>query len=225
MQDEPEEGTVSSIGDAPFASATPRPISKSTRKAGNNAATGVINSAGDLVGSAECSPVPAPRTYAGYSETRRCHAQRYRGGAADAARRASALRALPAGGVGRVEVNPSAAPQPSPARAVKKRAVEMMPCGKPVGASHKAWKSLPDPHIPTVPVAAIYTLKTYSRKEPSSPPAPSPCRLILPLEKTVGLRLASLAQNDNSVFVSAPRHGTTLTAQSSPAARREGRPS
>ena len=50
-----------------------------------------------------------------------------------------------------------------------------------------AWKSLPDSHIPTARLL-LYILKTYFRKEPSSPPAPFPFRLILGLEKTLGPR-------------------------------------
>ena len=49
-----------------------------------------------------------------------------------------------------------------------------------------AWKSLRDSHIPTARLL-LYILKTYFRKEPSSPPAPFPFRLILGLEKTVFL--------------------------------------
>jgi hypothetical protein len=49
--------------------------------------------------------------------------------------------------------------------------------------SLRAWKSLRDSHIPTARLL-LYILKTYFRKEPSSPPAPFPFRLILGLEKT-----------------------------------------
>ena len=56
---------------------------------------------------------------------------------------------------------------------------------KSLRASLRAWKSLRDSHIPTARLL-LYILKTYFRKEPSSPPAPFPFRLILGLEKTAG---------------------------------------
>ena len=56
--------------------------------------------------------------------------------------------------------------------------------------SLRAWKSLRDSHIPTARLL-LYILKTYFRKEPSSPPAPFPFRLILGLEKT-GTQKATL---------------------------------
>ena len=58
---------------------------------------------------------------------------------------------------------------------------------KSLRASLRAWKSLRDSHIPTARLL-LYILKTYFRKEPSSPPAPFPFRLILGLEKTLGPR-------------------------------------
>ena len=66
-----------------------------------------------------------------------------------------------------------------------KIAVEMTVGGKPKsGASHQPWKSLCDSHIPTARLLLYIFLKPFSRKEPSSPPAPSRFRLILRLEKT-----------------------------------------
>ena len=66
-----------------------------------------------------------------------------------------------------------------------KIAVEMTVGGKPKsGASHQPWKSLCDSHIPTARLLLYIFLKSFSRKEPSSPPAPSRFRLILRLEKT-----------------------------------------
>ena len=65
--------------------------------------------------------------------------------------------------------------------------------------SLRAWKSLRDSHIPTARLL-LYILKTYFRKEPSSPPAPFPFRLILGLEKTVlttaAFLLPSLKKNE-----------------------------
>ena len=59
-----------------------------------------------------------------------------------------------------------------------------MKCGgKPGGGNDSRRKSLRDSHIPTARLL-LYILKTYFRKEPSSPPAPFPFRLILGLEKT-----------------------------------------
>jgi len=59
-----------------------------------------------------------------------------------------------------------------------------MKCGgKPGGGNDARRKSLRDSHIPTARLL-LYILKTYFRKEPSSPPAPFPFRLILGLEKT-----------------------------------------
>src|SRR5208337_1603441 len=46
------------------------------------------------------------------------------------------------------------------------------------------WKSRRDSPIPTARLLLYIFPKTYSRKEPSSPPAPSRFRLILRLEKT-----------------------------------------
>ena len=63
------------------------------------------------------------------------------------------------------------------------RAVEMTGRSKTLRVSHRPWKSLRDSHIPTARLL-LYILKTYFRKEPSSPPAPFPFRLILGLEKT-----------------------------------------
>src|SRR5271157_3246845 len=63
----------------------------------------------------------------------------------------------------------------------------MTVAGKPKrGAFHPPWKSLRDSHIPTARLLLYIFLKTYPRKEPSSPPAPFSFRLILRLEKSRG---------------------------------------
>ena len=59
-----------------------------------------------------------------------------------------------------------------------------------------AWKSLRDSHIPTARLL-LYILKTYFRKEPSSPPAPFPFRLILGLEKTLAASVTDVTDNGN----------------------------
>jgi hypothetical protein len=66
---------------------------------------------------------------------------------------------------------------------------------KSLRASLRAWKSLRDSHIPTARLL-LYILKTYFRKEPSSPPAPFPFRLILGLEKTLPSRYAASTHSD-----------------------------
>ena len=86
-----------------------------------------------------------------------------------------------------------------------KIAVEMTVGGKPKsGASHQPWKSLCDSHIPTARLLLYIFLKPFSRKEPSSPPAPSRFRLILRLEKTHP-RLAACGAR--SWFCARQRHG------------------
>ena len=56
--------------------------------------------------------------------------------------------------------------------------------GKPKsGASHHLGNRCAIPTFPPPDYCYIF-LKTFARKEPSSPPAPSPSRLILRLEKT-----------------------------------------
>ena len=68
-----------------------------------------------------------------------------------------------------------------------------MKCGgKPGGGNDARRKSLRDSHIPTARLL-LYILKTYFRKESSSPPAPFPFRLILGLEKTLRSAAAAAA--------------------------------
>ena len=66
--------------------------------------------------------------------------------------------------------------------------MEMTGGGKPKsGASHHLGNRCAIPTFPPPDYCYIF-LKTFARKEPSSPPAPSPSRLILRLEKTAAVR-------------------------------------
>src|SRR5208337_555065 len=66
---------------------------------------------------------------------------------------------------------------------------------KTLRVSHPPWKSLRHSHIPTARSLLYIFPKTYSRKEPSSPPVPSRFRLILRLEKTAPSHSPSAAED------------------------------